>query len=84
MQKKSQKRRFPIYCAIAVFCLVSISGRHVLADGYDPKDRNFSATADYSSDVEKRIRSGETSTADLIVDYRPRLWLRNSFPDRSS
>jgi len=36
----------------------------------------FSALEDYSSELEKQIRAGVTTTADLIVDYHPRMWLR--------
>jgi hypothetical protein len=39
----------------------------------------FSATADYSSEIEKRIRSGQVSTADLIMEDHPRLWLRGDW-----
>jgi len=39
----------------------------------------FSATEDYSSSVEKGIRSGYTSTASLIVNYHPRIWMRGSW-----
>jgi hypothetical protein len=41
--------------------------------------REFSATADYSSDIEKQIRSGKTTTASLIVHDHPRIWLRGSW-----
>ncbi len=38
--------------------------------------REFSTTADYSSEIEKQIRSGKTTTAKLIVHPHPRIWLR--------
>jgi hypothetical protein len=42
-------------------------------------DRVFSASEDYSSDIEKRIRAGQTTTAELIVDSHPRVWIRGSW-----
>jgi hypothetical protein len=41
--------------------------------------REFLAAGDYSSDIEKQIRSGKTTTAKLIVNYHPRIWLRGSW-----
>jgi hypothetical protein len=46
-------------------------------NNFSPKEREFSATADYSSLIEKQIRDGLTSTAELIVGYHPRLWVRD-------
>ena len=46
-------------------------------NNFSPKNRAFSATADYSSWIEQQIKDGKTSTADLIVDYHPRLWVHN-------
>lgn len=41
--------------------------------------REFLATGDYSSELEKQIRSGKTTTASLIVNEHPRIWLRGSW-----
>jgi hypothetical protein len=41
--------------------------------------REFLPTGDYSSEIEKQIRSGMTSTAKLIVNGHPRIWLRGSW-----
>jgi hypothetical protein len=41
--------------------------------------REFLATGDYSSEIEKQIRSGKTTTTKLIVNYHPRIWLRGSW-----
>jgi len=38
--------------------------------------QKFSSTKDYSSEIEKQILSGATSTAELIVNYHPRIWIR--------
>jgi hypothetical protein len=49
---------------------------------FEPKiisAREFSATADYSSEIENQIRSGKTTTASLIVRDHPRVWLRGSW-----
>ena len=46
---------------------------------FSAKYRIFSASEDYSSEVEKQIRAGLTSTAALIVDYHPRLWMRGNW-----
>ena len=43
------------------------------------KAQNFSATKDYSSEIEKQIAAGITSTADLIVNYHPRFWIRGNW-----
>ena len=57
--------------------MISISANILLsAENFSVKDRKFSATTDYSSKIEKQIRAGTTSTADLIVDYHPRLWMK--------
>ena len=49
------------------------------AENFSPKARKFSATEDYSSEIEKKIRAGITSTAALIVDSRPRMWMRGNW-----
>ena len=41
--------------------------------------QGFSTTGDYSSEIEKQIRSGKTTTAKLIVKQHPRIWLRGSW-----
>jgi hypothetical protein len=41
--------------------------------------REFLATEDYPSKLEKQIRSGKTTTASLIVNEHPRIWLRGSW-----
>ena len=41
--------------------------------------REFSPTGDYSSEIEKQIRSGKATTASLIVNEHPRIWLRGSW-----
>jgi len=48
-------------------------------EDFSAKDRRFSAAEDYSSEIEKKIRAGVTSTAALIVDYHPRLWMRGNW-----
>jgi len=49
------------------------------AENFSIKERKLSTKADYSSNVEKQIRSGFTSTADMIVDYHPRIWLKGNW-----
>jgi hypothetical protein len=49
------------------------------AEGFNPSARTFSANADYSSEIEKQILSGRVSTAQLIVDHHPRLWMRGNW-----
>jgi hypothetical protein len=49
------------------------------AVGFNAGARTFSANADYSSEIEKQIRAGQVSTADLIVDYHPRLWMKGNW-----
>ena len=46
---------------------------------FSPTERIFSPTKDYSSPIEKQIRSGQISTVDLIVDYHPRIWLKGNW-----
>lgn len=46
-----------------------------IAQTFNSKNRKFLASIDYSSELEKEIRSGKTSTAALIISSRPRLWL---------
>jgi hypothetical protein len=41
--------------------------------------REFLSTEDYSSEIEKQVRSGKTTTANLIVNGHPRIWLRGSW-----
>jgi hypothetical protein len=41
--------------------------------------REFSPAGDYSSEIEKQIRSGKTTTSNLIVNEHPRIWLRGSW-----
>lgn len=51
----------------------------IAAESFDAKNRKFLATEDYSSEIEKQIRSGSASTAQLIISSRPRLWLRGNW-----
>lgn len=49
---------------------------------FEPKvtaSQEFLPTGDYSSEIEKQIRSGKTTTANLIVNDHPRIWLRGSW-----
>jgi len=49
---------------------------------FEPKvivAREFLPTGDYSSEIEKQIRSGKITTAKLIVKQHPRIWLRASW-----
>ena len=40
---------------------------------------------DYSSEIEKQIRNGTTTTADQIVSDHPRMWLRDwNYTNRGS
>ena len=65
---------------VVVLVLASlIIAPDVIAQRFNPQTRNFSIGSDYSSEIEKRIRAGEVSTSDLIVDYHPRLWMRGSW-----
>ena len=64
---------------IALVLGLVITATNVTAQGYNPQTREFSPDDDYSSEIEKRIRSGELSTAGLIVDYRPRLWIKGDW-----
>jgi len=51
---------------------------NIIAGGLNSQTQNFSPGGDYSSEMEKRIRSGDVSTADLIVNYHPRFWIRGT------
>jgi hypothetical protein len=62
--------------------IISIMLLSVLSASFEPKvtaAREFSATGDYSSEIEKQIRSGKTTTSNLIVNEHPRIWLRGSW-----
>ena len=59
---------------ISILANILLSG-----ENFSAKDRRFSSKTDYSSQIEKQIRAGITSTADLIVDYHPRLWMRGNW-----
>jgi hypothetical protein len=41
--------------------------------------QNYASAADYTPEIEKKIRSGETTTVDLIVDEHPRLWIKGEW-----
>jgi hypothetical protein len=41
--------------------------------------KEFLPTGDYSSEIEKQIRSGTTTTAKLIIKEHPRIWLRGKW-----
>ncbi len=59
--------------------LISIMVLSLFSASFEPKvtaAREFSSTGDYSSEIEKQIRSGKTTTANLIVNGHPRIWLR--------
>ena len=67
---------------IAVMGVLSITAFAQVAFSeaqFAPQQRKFSASTDYSSVLEKQIRAGETSTAALIVEYHPRIWLRGNW-----
>ena len=62
--------------------IISITLLSTLSTLFKPEitsAREFSATADYSSEIEKQIRSGKTTTANLIVRDHPRIWLRGAW-----
>ena len=62
--------------------LISLMLLSVLSVLFGPEAavaREFLATGDYSSEIEKQIRSGKTTTTKLIVNYHPRIWLRGSW-----
>ena len=62
--------------------IISIMLLSALSVLFEPKvtvAREFLATGDYSSEIEKQIRSGKTTTTKLIVNYHPRIWLRGSW-----
>jgi hypothetical protein len=61
---------------------ISIILLSTLSELFEPKvavAREFLPTGDYSSEIEKQIRSGKTTTANLIVHGHPRIWLRGSW-----
>ncbi len=59
-----------IFIAISIMLLTLSVGPEITAA------REFQPTRDYSSEIEKQIRSGKTTTANLIVNHHPRIWLR--------
>jgi len=62
--------------------IISIMLLSALSVLFEPKvtgAREFLPKGDYSSEIEKQIRSGKTTTAKLIVNYHPRIWLRGSW-----
>ena len=62
--------------------IISIMLLSILSALFEPKTtaaREFSPTGDYSSEIEKQIRSGKTTTAKLLVNYHPRIWLRGAW-----
>ena len=58
----------------AIACAIVVS--NATAFVYGVQNQNYSSDRDYSSEIERRIRGGEITTADLIVDYHPRFWIR--------
>jgi hypothetical protein len=66
----------------AISFIISIMLLSTLLALFEPRvtvAREFLATEDYSSEIEKLIRSGKTTTANLIVSEHPRIWLRGSW-----
>src|SRR4030042_5853437 len=61
-----------------IISLMLVSGLSVFFGPRATGAREFLATGDYSSEIEKQIRSGKTTTANLIVREHPRIWLRGS------
>src|SRR4030043_1344400 len=62
--------------------IISIMFLSILSVLFEPKvtgAKEFLPTGDYSSEIEKQLRSGKTTTAKLIVNYHPRIWLRGSW-----
>ena len=62
-----------------IISLMLVSGLSVFFGPRATGAREFLATGDYSSEIEKQIRSGKTTTANLIVRNHPRIWLRGSW-----
>ena len=61
--------------------LISIMVLSLFSASFEPKvtaAREFSSTGDYSSEIEKQIRSGKATTANLIINEHPRIWLRGA------
>ncbi len=58
---------------------ILLSGLSVWCEPNVTVAREFLSTGDYSSEIEKQIRSGKTTTANLIVNEHPRIWLRGSW-----
>jgi len=61
---------------IILLSKIAINKIIVHAENITSSNANNSGITDFSSMIEKQIRSGFTSTADLIVSHHPRIWLR--------
>ena len=62
--------------------IISIMFLSILSVLFEPKvtgAKEFLPTGDYSSEIEKQIRSGKTTTAKLIINEHPRIWLRGKW-----
>jgi len=66
-------------CKLLFVILLLLLLSSAMAQNFDPRRRMFFSDYDYSSPIEKRIRAGKTSTAALIVDSHPRLWMRGNW-----
>ncbi len=80
MFKSSKYINIRLFIMFLGVLIAAVSIKDLIASrNFSVEKRKFSATADYSSEIEKRIRAGTTSTAALIVDYHPRLWMRSNW-----
>src|SRR4030042_3191579 len=62
--------------------IISIMFLSILSVLFEPKiiaAKELLPTGDYSSEIEKQIRSGKTTTAKLIIKEHPRIWLRGKW-----
>ena len=64
---------------VGILGVTILTTRLFAGENFSPNKRKFDETTDYSSEIEKQIRQGETSTADIIVDYHPRIWLKGNW-----
>ena len=77
MLKDSKLIDIPIVIMIIGILLTNIFIKELFAtDKFVTKSGVLSNTKDYSSDLEKKIRSGQTTTANEIIPVHPRVWLR--------
>jgi hypothetical protein len=66
-------RLIPLIITIIFLNLSALFGPKIIAA------KEFLPTGDYSSEIEKQIRSGKTTTAKLIINEHPRIWLRGKW-----